>query len=75
VPYNQDLSERRSDVVKSYFVKAGADGSKMRTVGYGFSRPKVTPDLINGNPENRRVDVTILGVGDDANRQRLRKAD
>ena len=73
--YNQDLSERRADVVKSYLVGTGVDASKVRTVGYGFTRPKVTPDLDRGNPENRRVDIFIHGVGDAASRDRLRQAD
>jgi len=47
----------------------------VKTVGYGFHRPKVTPDLDRGNPENRRVDVFIHGVGDAANRDRLRLMD
>jgi OOP family OmpA-OmpF porin len=71
--YNQKLSERRSDVVKGYLVSTGCEGSKMSTVGYGFSRPKVPHDLINGTPENRRVDVFIHGVGDEASRNELRK--
>ncbi len=71
--YNQKLSERRSEVVKGYLVSTGCEGSKMSTVGYGFSRPKVPHDLINGTPENRRVDVFIHGVGDEASRNELRK--
>ena len=73
--YNQDLSERRAEAVKGYLVGTGVDGSKLRTVGYGFNRPKVTPDLDLGNPENRRVEIFIHGVGDAANRDRLRQAD
>jgi len=75
VAYNQRLSERRAEGVKDYLVKAGIDGSIVRTVGYGFTRPKVPADLINGNPENRRVDLFIHGVGDAASRERLRQAD
>ncbi|MCL2104471.1 MAG: OmpA family protein [Kiritimatiellaeota bacterium] len=71
--YNQRLSERRAEGVKAYLVASGIDGAKLKTVGYGFSKPKVTPDLDRGNPENRRVDLTIQGVGDAANRQRLRQ--
>jgi outer membrane protein OmpA-like peptidoglycan-associated protein len=70
--YNQKLSERRADVVKGYLVSTGCEGTKMSTVGYGFNRPKVPHDLINGTPENRRVDVFIHGVGDEASRNELR---
>ncbi|MCL1920200.1 MAG: OmpA family protein [Kiritimatiellaeota bacterium] len=73
VAYNQGLSERRAAVVKDFLVRSGVDTSKVRTIGYGFSRPKVRPiDLVNGNPENRRVDIFIHGVGDAASRDRLR---
>jgi len=71
--YNQDLSERRAEGVKAYLVSTGINGSKIQTVGYGFSRPKVTPDLDHGNPQNRRVDLTIRGVGDAENRAKLRQ--
>jgi outer membrane protein OmpA-like peptidoglycan-associated protein len=71
--YNQKLSERRAEVVKGYLVNAGCEGQKMSTVGYGFSRPKVPHDLVNGTPENRRVDVFIHGVGDEASRNELRQ--
>ena len=73
-PYNQKLSEDRANGVKNYLVKTGIDSSKIKAVGYGFDRPKVTPDLLNGNPENRRVDLFIHGVGDAASRAKL-KAD
>jgi OOP family OmpA-OmpF porin len=73
--YNQDLSERRAEVVKSYLVNTGVDGAKVSTVGYGFNKPKVPVNLDLGNPENRRVDVAIRGVGDAASRNRLRQAD
>jgi len=71
--YNQKLSERRAEAVKGYLSSTGCDGQKMTTVGYGFSRPKVPHDLVNGTPENRRVDVFIHGVGDEASRNELRQ--
>ena len=71
--YNQKLSERRAEAVKSYLVSTGCEGQKMTTVGYGFNRPKVPHDLVNGTPENRRVDVFIHGVGDEASRNELRR--
>jgi len=71
--YNQKLSERRAEAVKGYLTSTGCEGQKMSTVGYGFERPKVPHDLVNGTPENRRVDVFIHGVGDEASRNELRK--
>jgi len=66
--YNQDLSERRAQAVLSYMVGKGVQDGKLTAVGYGFSRPKVQPDLVNGNPENRRVEVYIRGAGTNADK-------
>lgn len=64
--YNQKLSERRAKAVSSYLNAAGGiDGKRLKAVGYGFSRPKVKPDLKNGNPENRRVEIYIRGADKD----------
>lgn len=66
--YNQDLSERRAQAVLSYIAGKGVDSGRMEAVGYGFSRPKVQPDLVNGNPENRRVEIYIRGAGTNADK-------
>lgn len=66
--YNQDLSERRAQAVVSYMVGKGVLDKKLTAVGYGFSRPKVQPDLVNGNPENRRVEIYIRGAGTNADK-------
>jgi len=66
--YNQDLSERRAQAVQSYMVGKGVQAGKLSAVGYGYSRPKVQPDLVNGNPENRRVEIYIRGAGTNADK-------
>lgn len=66
--YNQDLSERRAQAVQSYMVGKGVAAARTTSVGYGFSRPKVQPDLVNGNPENRRVEIYIRGAGTNADK-------
>ncbi|OVE76249.1 hypothetical protein BVX97_01700 [bacterium E08(2017)] len=64
--YNQKLSERRAKAVVDYLVtSAGVDKARLKAVGYGFSRPKEKPDLVNGNPANRRVEVYIRNASDD----------
>ena len=62
--YNRKLSERRAAAVKNYFVSKGIEASRLKVVGYGFDRPKVQPDLKNGTPENRRVEVYIRGANE-----------
>ena len=66
--YNQDLSERRAQAVLSYMAGKGVETSRLNAVGYGFTRPKVQPDLVNGNPENRRVEIYIRGAGTNADK-------
>lgn len=68
--YNQDLSERRAQAVQSYMVGKGVQGTRLSALGYGFSRPKVQPDLVNGNPENRRVEIYIRGAGTNADKMK-----
>lgn len=62
--YNQKLSERRAKAVFNYFLKKGIKAERMKTVGYGESRPKASNTKPNGkdNPEgraiNRRVEIS-----------------
>ena len=70
--YNQDLSERRAQAVQSYLVGKGVKNSSTTSRGYGFSRPKVQPDMVNGNPENRRVEVYIRGAGTNADKAKYK---
>ncbi|HEY4204925.1 MAG TPA: OmpA family protein [Xanthobacteraceae bacterium] len=57
--YNQDLSERRADAIKTYLVdKFGIAGSNLVTVGYGKSQLK-KPEAPN-DPANRRVQVVNM---------------
>lgn len=71
--YNQKLSEERAWAVQKYLVSKGADPKRMTVVGYGFTRPKVQPNLVKGNPENRRVEIYIRGAGTNAEKGRYTK--
>ena len=57
--YNQDLSERRADTIKSFLVqKYGLSSADLVTVGYGKTKLK---DAANGaDPINRRVQVVNM---------------
>lgn len=57
--YNQRLSERRAEAVKTYLVSQGVSADKMMTVGYGESRPIVSNKTAAGRSRNRRVEVKI----------------
>lgn len=67
--YNQKLSERRADAVKTYLVSRGVDASKIETYGFGKTFPvKSCPDqkdrkaLIACLQPNRRVVVEVQGT-------------
>ena len=68
--YNQKLSERRAESVKTYLVSKGTDSDKIETLGMGKTVPaKFCPD-IKGRSEliaclapNRRAIVSIKGPG------------
>lgn len=55
--HNQDLSERRAASVKNYLQSAGIDGSRLKTVGYGATKPVASNDTELGRAQNRRVEL------------------
>lgn len=61
--YNQGLSERRANTVKSYMVRKGVDASSIATFAYGESKPVAPNANADGsdNPEgralNRRAEI------------------
>jgi outer membrane protein OmpA-like peptidoglycan-associated protein len=57
--YNQALSERRAEVVKNSLASSGVNPNRIRTVGYGESRPVAGNDTESGRQLNRRVEITI----------------
>ncbi len=54
--YNQRLSERRAGSVYKYFVEKGIDPDKIKTKGYGSSKPLTTNATKEGRRRNRRVE-------------------
>lgn len=70
--YNQELSETRANWVQDYLISNGVPAGKITAAGYGFDRPKIPHDMVNGTPENRRTEIFINGVGGAENRQKLR---
>ena len=60
--YNQTLSQRRADAVKSALITRGIDGSRIGSQGYGEGFPVADNADSGGRQLNRRVEVVI---GDD----------
>jgi outer membrane protein OmpA-like peptidoglycan-associated protein len=59
--YNQDLSQRRADSVKSTLVARGIDPSRIVTKGFGKEFPVASNADSAGRQLNRRVEVVIGG--------------
>lgn len=59
--YNQELSERRADLVKDYFIKEFEIGTnRLSAEGQGEQRPLTSNATAEGRDINRRVEVIIL---------------
>jgi outer membrane protein OmpA-like peptidoglycan-associated protein len=59
--YNQDLSQRRADAVKSSLITRGIDPSRIGSQGYGKGFPVASNTESGGRQLNRRVEVVIGG--------------
>jgi outer membrane protein OmpA-like peptidoglycan-associated protein len=57
--YNQSLSERRADSVRTALVKMGVDPTRVVAQGYGKEYPVSDNSTASGRAQNRRVEVTI----------------
>jgi OOP family OmpA-OmpF porin len=57
--YNQRLSERRANAVKTYLTSQGVDAHRIETRGYGESKPIASNKTAEGRAKNRHVDITI----------------
>ncbi len=55
--YNQDLSKKRADAVMGYFRDKGVASLRMKSIGYGQSRPDTDNSTIKKRYFNRRVEV------------------
>jgi len=60
--YNEELSQRRADAVKSALLSHGIDPSRIGTEGYGKAFPVASNTDSGGRQLNRRVEVVIGGI-------------
>ena len=64
--YNLALSKRRADAVAAYLASKGISRSRLKTTGYGESKPIAANENPDGsdNPEgrakNRRTEITVI---------------
>ncbi len=57
--YNQSLSEKRSDRVRTFLISEGVAPSRITAIGYGESMPVATNSTESGRGQNRRVEIEI----------------
>jgi len=59
--HNLTLSEKRAKAVLDYLVSKGIREDRMRSAGYGYSKPIVPNDTEEGRALNRRTEFSIIG--------------
>ena len=60
--YNQKLSQRRAEAVKTYLVSKGVPAERIRTDGKGEKQPVADNRTRDGRALNRRVEIEITGT-------------
>ena len=59
--YNQNLSERRAESVRDYFVQQGIAAGSVEARGFGKTDPIASNDTPDGRQQNRRVELVLSG--------------
>lgn len=60
--YNQKLSIKRSEAVKSYLLEKGIEKNRVYTEGKGESQPVADNKTKEGQAKNRRVEIEVVGT-------------
>jgi outer membrane protein OmpA-like peptidoglycan-associated protein len=56
---NQRLSDRRAQAVADFLAESGVDAKRMKTVGYGATKPIADNATADGRAKNRRIEFTV----------------
>lgn len=59
--YNQKLSEKRADAVMEYLIKNGISPERLRSKGFGETKPIATNNTEEGRSKNRRTEFLMIG--------------
>ena len=57
---NMRLSQLRADAVKNYFLSKGVSADRVKSTGFGESKPVASNETTEGQARNRRVEFVIL---------------
>jgi OOP family OmpA-OmpF porin len=58
--YNLNLSQRRADSVKTYFVQRGIASARLQAIGFGLTRPIADNKTSSGRATNRRTEFRLI---------------
>jgi len=58
--YNKDLSQKRAEAVKTYFVDKGIKSERLTAVGFGMEKPIADNKTSAGKAKNRRTEFKLL---------------
>jgi OOP family OmpA-OmpF porin len=62
--YNLKLSTNRANAVKEYLVTHGISQDRVKSVGYGESKPIADNNTKEGRSANRRIEFNVMGIND-----------
>lgn len=57
---NLELSKRRAEAVRDYFIAKGLPGDKLVARGYGETRPRVSNNTAANRARNRRIEFDVM---------------
>jgi OOP family OmpA-OmpF porin len=60
--YNQKLSVRRAESIKTYLVGKGIEANRVYTEGKGEKQPIADNKTAEGRAKNRRVEIEVVGT-------------
>jgi outer membrane protein OmpA-like peptidoglycan-associated protein len=59
--YNQQLSEKRAQAVRDYFIQQGISAAAIEARGFGKTQPIASNETPEGRQQNRRVELVLSG--------------
>ena len=57
---NQTLSENRAAAVRNYLIENGISTDRLKSTGYGETKPIASNKTAKGKAENRRVEISLI---------------
>ena len=60
--YNQNLSTKRANAVRTYLIGKNIQSSRLKAIGYGEVKPVATNTTSKGKEQNRRIEFNVKGM-------------